>query len=194
MRGDAFPSRGGAFGWSGVLRLAVIAAIGVLAVGGLRYLVQPAPSTVGGPSSLANAQVQQSWPTEQGVAMTIQRQDPTDRGLYYWRAVTYDHDDLTGWSQTDSTTVVRQPDAQLFDGLADGVDPTGLDRFTFTVTPGDYKGPLIMSPGIPFEVDQTTRLTSVADTGYIAKLQRVGGSGPYRVTALASRPPAPRDS
>ena len=47
VRGDAFPSRGGAFGWSAVARLAVIAVIGVLAVGGVMYLVRSAPSTVG---------------------------------------------------------------------------------------------------------------------------------------------------
>ena len=96
--------------------------------------------------------------------MTIQRQDPTDRGRYYWRAVTYDHIDLKGWTQTDSTTVVRQPDAQLFEGLADAVDPTRLHSFTFTVTPGDFHGPTIVSPGTPVEVDETTRLTYVGHT------------------------------
>jgi transglutaminase-like putative cysteine protease len=188
VRGDAFPSRGGTVAWSGVPRLAMIALVGVLAVGGALYVVRPSPSTVGGPSRLANAPVQQVWISDQGVAMTIQRQDPTDTGRYYWRAGTFDQVDLKGWSQTDSTTIVRQPDSQLFDGLADAVDPEGSHRFTFTVTPGDYVGRMIVSPGTPVKVDETTRLTYVGQTGYFATLERVDGSGPYTVTALTQPP------
>jgi transglutaminase-like putative cysteine protease len=188
VRGDEFPSRRGAFGWSGVPRFAVIAVIGVLAVGAALYLVRPAPSTVGNPGLLANSQVQQIWTTNQGVAMTIQRQDPTDKGRYYWRAVTYDQIDLKGWTQTNSTTIVRQANTQLFEGLADAVDPAGLHSFTFTVTPGDFHGPTIVSPGTPVEVNETTRLTYVGDAGYFAMLERLGGSGPYTATALTQPP------
>ena len=188
FRGDEFPSRGGAFGWSAVARLAMVAVSGVLAVNAVLYLVRPAPSTVGNPSPLRNSQVQQIWTTNQGVAMTIQRQDPTDKGRYYWRAVTYDQIDLKGWTQTNSTTIVRQADTQLLEGLADAVDPTGLHSFTFTVTPGDFNGPTILSPGTPLDVNETTRLTYVGHTGYFAMLERVGGSGSYTVTALTQPP------
>jgi transglutaminase superfamily protein len=188
VRGDEFPSRGGAFGWSGVPRLAAIAAIGLLAVGVALYLVRPAPSTVGNPGPLSNSQVQQIWTTNQAEAMTIHRQDPTDKGRYYWRAVTYDQIDLKGWTQTNSTTIVRQPNTQLFEGLADAVDPAGLHTFMFTVTPGDFDGPTIVSPGTPVEVAETTRLTYVGHTGYFALLERVGGSGSYTATALTQPP------
>ena len=57
--------------------------------------------------------------------MTIERHDPTDEGRYYWRAVTYDHIDLKGWTETNPTTIVRQPDTQLFEGLADASIPRG---------------------------------------------------------------------
>jgi transglutaminase-like putative cysteine protease len=188
VRGDEFPSRRGAFGWSGVLRLAVIAAIGVLAVGAALYVVRPAPSSVGNPRPVPNSQVQQIWTTKQAVAMTIQRQDPTDIGRYYWRAVAYDQIDLKGWTQTNSTTIVRQANTELFVGLADAVDPAGLHSFTFTVTPGDFHGPTILSPGTPVDVNVTTRLTYVGHTGYFAMLERDGGSGSYTVTALTQPP------
>ncbi len=188
VRGEAFPSRGGAFGWFAVARLAVIAVIGVLAVGAAMYLVRPAPFTVGNPSPPRSSQVQQIATTNQGVAMTIQRQDPTDKGRYYWRALTYDQIDLNGWTQTNSTTIVRQPGTQLFEGLADAVDPAGLHSFTFTVTPGDFHGPTIVSPGTPLEVNEPTRLTYVGHAGYFAMLERDGGSGPYTVTALTQPP------
>ena len=83
---------------------------------------------------------------------------------------------------------MRQPDTQLFKGLADAVDPAGLHSFTFTVTPGDFDGPTIVSPGTPVEVNETTRLTYVGHTGYFAMLERDGGSGSYTVTAV-TRPP-----
>jgi transglutaminase-like putative cysteine protease len=188
VRGDAFPSRAGAFGWSSVARLAAIAVVGLLAVGAVMYLVRPA-ATVGNPSPPPISLVQQVWTTNQAVAMTIQRQDPTDKGRYYWRAVTYDQISLNGWTQTNSTTIVRQPNTQLFAGLADAVDPAGLHSFTFTVTPGDFNGPTILSPGTPVEVKETTRLTYVGHTGYFATLERDGGSGSYTVTAL-TQPPA----
>jgi transglutaminase-like putative cysteine protease len=167
----------------------MIAVIGVLAVGAVMYLVRPAPSAVGNQSPPPRSQVRQVWTTNQGVAMTIQRQDRTDTGRYYWRAVTYDQIDLNSWTETNSTTIVRQPDTQLFAGLADAVDPVGLHSFTFTVTPGEFNGPTILSPGTPVEVKETTRLTYVGHTGYFATLERGGGSGSYTVTAL-TQPPA----
>ena len=102
--------------------------------------------------------------------------------------MTYDQIDLKGWTQTDSTTIVRQPDSQLLEGLADAVDPARSHSFTFTVTPGGYQGPTILSPGTPVEVDETTRLTYVGHTGYFAMLERDGGSGSYTVTALTQPP------
>jgi hypothetical protein len=188
VRGDEFPSRGRAFGWSGVPRLAVIAAIGVLAVGAALYLVRPAPSTVGNPNPPRNSQVLQVWPTNQAIAVTIQRQDATDMGRYYWRAVAYDQIGFKGWTQTNSTTIERQPDTQLFEGLAEAIDPAGLHNFTFTVTPGDFHGPTILSPGTPVVVNETTHLTYVGRTGYFAMLERDSGSGSYTVTAVTEPP------
>jgi hypothetical protein len=166
----------------------VIAAIGVLAVGAALFLVRPAPSTVGNPNPPRNSQVLQVWPTNQAVAVTIQRQDATDMGRYYWRAVAYDQIGFKGWTQTNSTTIERQPDTQLFEGLAEAIDPAGLHNFTFTVTPGDFHGPTILSPGTPVVVNETTHLTYVGRTGYFAMLERDSGSGSYTVTAVTEPP------
>ena len=136
--------------------------------------------------------VQQIWPTNQGVALTIHRQDPTDTSRYYWRAVTFDQVGLKGWTQTDPTTIVRQRGTQLFEGLADAVDPARLNSFTFTVTPGEFHGPTILSPGTPVEVNETTRLTYVGQNGYFATLERDRGSGSYTVTAMTDTAGAPR--
>lgn len=172
--------------WSTV----VVASFLVLALvaGTILVAPNPAPSTVGNPNPPPISQVLQVWPTNQAVAVTIQRQDPTDRGRYYWRAVAYDQIGFKGWTQTNPTTIERQPDTQLFEGLAEAIDPSGLRNFTFTVTPGDFHGPTILSPGTPVEVNETTRLTYVGDTGYFAMLERDSGSGSYTVTAVTQPP------
>jgi hypothetical protein len=150
--------------------------------------LSPGPSSVGKPSPSPNSQVLHVWTTNQSLAATIQRQDPTDSGRYYWRAVTYDQIGFDVWSQTSSTTIMREPDTQLLQGLADTVDPAGLHSFTFTVTPAEFDGPTILSPATPVKVKETTRLTYVGQTGYFAMLERDGGSGPYTVTALTQPP------
>ena len=131
----------------------------------------------------ANTQVQQVWNTDSATALTIHR-DPTDKAVYYWRAVAYDEIDLKGWSQTDSATIVRPAGSSVFDKMADDVVPAGLHSFTFTVIPADFHGPTILSPGTPTEVQESSRLTTVGAGGYYATLERDGGNGPYTVTAL----------
>ena len=166
-----------------VVSLLVLALVaGTILVAG-QYRPLPVPA-----DPPPNSQVLQVWPTNQAVAVTIQRQDPTDRGHYYWRAVAYDQIGFKSWTQTNSTTIERQPDTPLFEGLAEAIDPAGLHNFTFTVTPGDFHGPTILSPGIPVEVNETTRLTYVGHTGYFAMLERDSGSGSYTVTAVTQPP------
>jgi Transglutaminase-like superfamily/TgpA N-terminal domain len=172
------------------LAMAVTAVVVIAVIG---FGVGPRSGGPGGPSVDraglgANSQVQQVWTTDEAVAVTIQRQDPTDRGRYYWRAVAYDQMDLNGWTQTNATTIDRQPDTQLFEGLADAIDPAGLHSFTFTVTPGAFLGPTILSPGTPVEVDAATRLTYVGQTGFFAMLELDNASGSYTVTALTQPP------
>jgi transglutaminase-like putative cysteine protease len=193
VRGDAFPSRAGAMGRSAVARLAAAAVVGVLVISAALYLLQPVPSTGGRPSptppvsadpSVA-VRLEQVWTTNQAVALTIQRQDPTDKGRYYWRAITYDEIDMRGWSQTDPKTVSRQAGASIVDDLAgDVVDPGSLHPFTFTVTPVGFRESTIVSPATPTEVQQGSRLTYVGTGGYFATLDRIGATGPYTVTAL----------
>ena len=129
-----------------------------------------------------NAAVQQVWTTDSALAVTIQR-PPGDTGDYYWRAVTYDRLELTGWSVSDASTIVREPSAPLLEGLSDDVVAAGRRQLLVTVTPEDFRGSTILSPQTPINVDEPTRLTVLAG-GYFASLDRDGGSGPYGVTAL----------
>ena len=129
-----------------------------------------------------NATVQQVWTTDSTLAVTIQR-PPTDTTDYYWRAVTYDRIELTGWSIGSTSTVVRGPETSLFDGLADNVATEGRRELAFTVIPADFDGTTILSPQTPTSANESTRLT-VLGPGYFATIDRDGGSGAYQLSAL----------
>jgi len=82
-----------------------------------------------------DTQIAQEWTTSGALAVTISR-NPTDDGVYYWRARTYDKIDLNGWGQTTPRSVDLPPDARILDQQADDVPPDAHHSFTFTVTPG----------------------------------------------------------
>ena len=130
-----------------------------------------------------NSQVQQQWTTSNELAVTIRR-NPTDNGIYYWRATTHDKIGLTGWGQSTSTSVDIPAEAPILDQLADDVDREGRHSFTFTVTPNRFTGSTILSPQTPISVDQGVRLTTVGEAGYFATMDRSEGNGSYTVTAL----------
>ncbi len=129
------------------------------------------------------AAVQQVWTTDSSLALTVQL-SPQDDAAYYWRAVIYDRIDLNGWSMSDTTTVGRAAGEALLSGYADSVAPDGRREVSFRVTPADFRGSTILSPAIPVNVDEGTRLTVIGQTGYFATADRDGGGGPYTVTAL----------
>jgi transglutaminase-like putative cysteine protease len=128
-----------------------------------------------------NATVQQVWTTDSTLAVTIQR-PPADKTDYYWRAVTYDLIELTGWRIGTTTTVPREPNFPLLDGLADNVGELGHQELTMTIVPQDFGGSTILAPQTPISVDEPTRI-SVVGSGYFATADRDGGDGSYTLTA-----------
>jgi hypothetical protein len=130
-----------------------------------------------------DTQIAQEWTTSGALAVTIRR-NPTDNGIYYWRARTYDKIDLNGWGQTAPASADVPADGRILDQRADDVPPDGHHSFTFTVTPGEFRSSTILSPQTPISVDQPTRLTTVGSDGYFSTLDRTEGSGAYTVTAL----------
>jgi transglutaminase-like putative cysteine protease len=129
-----------------------------------------------------NAAVAQVWTTDSTLAVTIQR-PPPDKTDYYWRAFTYDRLELTGWSMSDAATIVRDASAPLLEGMADDVLPEGHTELAISVTPGDFRESTILSPATPVNVDEPTRIT-VLRSGYLATVDRDGGSGTYILRAL----------
>jgi transglutaminase-like putative cysteine protease len=129
-----------------------------------------------------NATVQQVWTTDSTLAVTIQR-PPPDRTDYYWRAFTYDRIELTGWNTSATSTLARDAGTDLLNGLADNVPTEGRRELAVSVTPGDFRGPTVLSPDAPILVDQPTRI-SVLGSGYFATVERDGGDGTYQLRAM----------
>jgi transglutaminase-like putative cysteine protease len=129
-----------------------------------------------------NAAVQQVWTSDSALAVTIQR-PPPDVNDYYWRAVTYDRIELSGWSVSNASTIVRDPSSPLMEGLADDVTSEGRSELAVTITPADFNGSTILSPATPINVDESTRLT-VLGSGFFAMADRNGGNGAYVLRAL----------
>jgi transglutaminase-like putative cysteine protease len=129
------------------------------------------------------AAIQQVWTTDSSLAVTVQL-SPRDTGGEYWRAVTYDRIELTGWSMTSTEEVRRAAGSPLFEGLADDVADTGRKVLAFTVIPADFRGSSVLSPATPISVDEDTRVTVLNPGGYFSAIDRNGSDGSYAVTAL----------
>ena len=69
--------------------------------------------------------------------------------------MTYDIIELTGWRIGTTTTVPREADFPLLDGLPDNVTALGHQELTLTVVPEGFNGSTILSPA---DADQRRRV------------------------------------
>ncbi len=135
----------------------------------------------------SDTQVEQQWSTDPGVALTIQR-DPADKTVYYWRAVAFDQIDPTGWKVTKAAQLDVSAGSQIFGGLAENPDPTGLKQVSFTVTPVKFRLPTMLSPATPITAGVNAKLTTAGGSGFFGTLDRAGDSASYTITALVAVP------
>jgi hypothetical protein len=163
-----------------------------IAVGGVAVILvgvgvgssRPAPVE---PLAPLNGTISGVWSTDPGVAATIERSAGDNRN-YYWRAVVFDQLKPGGMTSTQTTTVVRPAGSRLLEGTAeDAVRGDGEHPFTFTVLPGQLRGPYILSAGTPDTIDHAVRLATVGQAGYFVGIEqeRSDRDEPYTMTALA---------
>jgi transglutaminase-like putative cysteine protease len=131
-----------------------------------------------------NATVQQQWNFNGGIAVTIQLPPGDDGKGYYWRAFAYDRIDLASWGISDTVSVQVAANAPLFDKLADAPATIGTRKVQFTVTPGEYKDPTVLSPLTPDTVAEPSKMSVVGPDGYYATVERDDGGKPYVVDAV----------
>ena len=115
----------------------------------------PAPAVV---EATARTEVGQTWTTSNDARGHHPTRNPTDNGIYYWRAIAYDRFDLNGWSlptdADDGTT--RAPSSSVAERARRRRRPRSRARGTFAVTPLAYGGTTVVSARTP-RPSSTTR-------------------------------------
>ena len=131
-----------------------------------------------------DTQIRGFWISDDQVYATISLSPDEDDDLY-WRVLTYDTFNLTGWSTSPTSEVTRPADDPLLEGTLEDVADTVLTRpVTFTVQPVGYRGPYMLSPHRPDTVNQTTALRTLEPGGLFAYMRRNASTNPYTVTAV----------
>jgi transglutaminase-like putative cysteine protease len=129
------------------------------------------------------AKITGQWDTNHTLQVTI-RVPPGDTAHPYWRAIAYDHFDLTTWTQTKPETIGVPNGEEALLGLGDDPKELGTRKdFSYTVTPNNYGSGYVLSPAEPGTIDENTKIDVVGD-GRFASLKLDGGDGAYAAVAL----------
>ena len=130
-----------------------------------------------------DTQIRGYWAGTDALNLTIDLPPGAPKSLY-WRAVTFDEFDLNSWRATVPTDTLISAGDPVLAGSSDAL-PTSLatDTITFTVIPGAYRGPYIVSPLVPDTVNQTTTRTTTGAGANFAGLRRSPSAASYIVTA-----------
>jgi transglutaminase-like putative cysteine protease len=137
---------------------------------------------IGGVQFGPTAVVQSVWSTNSSLAVTIRR-PPGDDRHYYWRVAAYDRSSFFGWDWTEDETVrtPRPAGEPLLAGSPDEPSEDGTTEVVFTVSPGSYRSPYILSPLTPVKLDRDSELVSLGEDGFFEAIQ-VEGRESYTVT------------
>ena len=174
--------------WSREVRpLPIVFAAGAVAVVLIAVSVGFGPPEVEIDAQPASVVIGGVWPTDAETAVTIER-DPTDDRRFLWRAAAYDRIGLHDLSSSANETIDRAPGTRLFGGMADDVEDRGREPVSFTIQPGTFTAPTVLSPATPVSINKEA--TTVGRDGYFASVER-DGNGPYTVTALVDDPGSP---
>jgi transglutaminase-like putative cysteine protease len=125
-----------------------------------RLLPGGGPGTrVGGIVFGQSAAITGTWVTDDTLVFTAKVPPDED---FAWRAAAYDQFNGNGWTWTDTRERRLPPDAPLFTGTGDALDPaTGRREITVEVTPSELAPRLIVSPNGPSTIDRSARVTLV---------------------------------
>ncbi|HEY6057153.1 MAG TPA: transglutaminaseTgpA domain-containing protein, partial [Candidatus Limnocylindrales bacterium] len=140
-------------------------------------------SRISGVSFGPNTAITGRWVTDDTPALKI-RVPLDDDTRYYWRAVTYDHFELGGWSFSETSAVVREANVPLLDDLPEDVSALdGRRQLKIVVEPLAFRGSSVFSPGVPISVSEATHIDLVGPGLYLGGIDATGGESSYSVEA-----------
>ncbi len=129
----------------------------------------------------------QVWSQDPGLAMIIHR-DPNDPVSYYWVAETYDHLDLKGRGNSDTTSMTLAVGASVLEQLPVEADPTALHQVDISVSPVDFRQSTDHLPdscghrerSVPTVHDRQRRQLRLSGTSWRQRGLLGDGTGPGR--------------
>ncbi len=134
----------------------------------------------------AAARISEKWFGDGNTAFTAVLPAGTKPGLY-WRAVTFNAFNLTGWDQTNAREITVPAGAPLLAGTAEDPDASLTMPITVTVQPKDYRGTEVLSLGMPTEVDHSSTVRVAGVDGWLTAIDLPPGTGDYTVDARLMR-------
>jgi transglutaminase-like putative cysteine protease len=139
----------------------------------------------GGVNFGASARIASQWFSDDNIAFraTI----PVGDERLTWRAATYDAFVLTGWEQTQITSVPVSAGAPLLAGTPEDPSPDLTREVKVDVQTADYRALKMLSPGTPISVSQDARVLLGGEAGWFAGVDLPGGQNGYTVTARVLR-------
>jgi transglutaminase-like putative cysteine protease len=142
----------------------------------------------GGVSFGSSARIVGRWNEDPGIA--FEAAVPAGSEQFLWRAATYDTfvlGGLSGWEQTDVTSVPVEPGMPLLAGTPEDPNPDLTREVKVSVRPDGYHDALLLSPGTPTFLDRTANVLLAGDEGWFAGAEVPGARNGYTVTASLLR-------
>lgn len=136
---------------------------------------------IGGVTFDSSVRIAGQWTTDAGVA--FEASGPPGRPLVMWRAATYDSFTLTGWEQTDITSVPVPAGDPLLAGTPEDPSPELTSEVTVQVRPESYVDRMLLSPGTPVSVSLDSTVLLGGQAGWFSGVQVPRGTPTYTVTA-----------
>jgi transglutaminase-like putative cysteine protease len=133
----------------------------------------------------SSARIVDRWFSDDGVAFTATV--PAAQVPIYWRAATYDAFVLSGWQQTDITTVPVAAGTPLLSGTAEDPSPDLTTPVKVSVTPDTFVDRSLLSPGTPVAVNTATDVLLTGDAGWFEGVDLPSSGVPYTVEARVLR-------
>ncbi|MBA2382409.1 MAG: transglutaminase domain-containing protein [Chloroflexi bacterium] len=121
------------------------------------------------------------WNTSNDPALEIFRQPGDDRP-FYWRATAYDTFTMTGWQNTEPSSVARPAGTGILDGTADQIpESAARTQEQFRIVPSGGLFRVAFSPIDPLAIDRDATLSMSGEDGYFQSIEI--GRDPYTVVA-----------
>ncbi|HEY6568738.1 MAG TPA: transglutaminaseTgpA domain-containing protein, partial [Candidatus Limnocylindrales bacterium] len=132
------------------------------------------------------ARISGKWFSDENTAFSATLPPGTRKGLY-WRAVTFNAFNLSGWEKTNGRDVPVEAGAPMLVGTAENPQTVLTKPLKVIVHPEDFRGNELLTLGAPTVVDHPSTVKVAGVQGWFTGVDLPFGSGDYTVDARLLR-------